>query len=431
MIYPWEKDARIIKQRFDMNNIWSIIQETAGIRADQDYVKTYLEHHNLAYLMVISMFSIVSQTLMPLIGLLGFPAAGAGAVLRAPSFLPVHYVYMIEIACSTVCFFFAMHAHRKTPFNYKITNAVCLLYGFAMTCYGAYISVYDPHLGLTVMPFLINEMWIFGLLALPPVLSLFVSAFYFISYAHILNMIQYSFGRTICLLLFWVSIYVISVVRYRVSLNVVHEKHRSEAVYEKLEVISRTDALTGLKNRTALNSDFRSFSSAHLYVMMTDIDNFKEYNDSLGHAFGDEILGNFGRCLCSVFGHDDVYRYGGDEFLVIADNYNDETFLKAVNRVRSKFNNCTVGGSCIHATFSAGSVEGACHSGQDCLEMIRQADIRLYKAKDGGKNRLFEGTNPSPGRSEDQHVPDTGPGPGTCQRNEKDVNITKSAPAGQ
>lgn len=244
-------------------------------------------------------------------------------------------------------------------------------------------------------------------------------------------MIQYSFGRTICLLLFWVSIYVISVVRYRVSLNVVHEKHRSEAVYEKLEVISRTDALTGLKNRTALNSDFRSFSSAHLYVMMTDIDNFKEYNDSLGHAFGDEILGNLGRCLCSVFGHDDVYRYGGDEFLVIADNYNDETFLKAVNRVRSKFNNCTVGGSCIHATFSAGSVEGACHSGQDCLEMIRQADIRLYKAKDGGKNRLFEGTNPSPGRSEDQHVPDTGPGSGTCQRNEKDVNITKSAPAGQ
>lgn len=79
--------------------------------------------------------------------------------------------------------------------------------------------------------------------------------------------------------------------------------------------------------------------------MMTDIDNFKEYNDSLGHAFGDEILGNFGRCLCSVFGHDDVYRYGGDEFLVIADNYNDETFLKAVNRVRSKFNNCTVGGN--------------------------------------------------------------------------------------
>ena len=57
-----------------MNKIWSIIQETAGIRADQDYVKTYLEHHNLAYLMVISMFSIVSQTLMPLIGLLGFPA---------------------------------------------------------------------------------------------------------------------------------------------------------------------------------------------------------------------------------------------------------------------------------------------------------------------------------------------------------------------
>lgn len=188
-----------------MNKIWSIIQETAGIRADQDYVKTYLEHHNLAYLMVISMFSIVSQTLMPLIGLLGFPAAGAGAVLRAPSFLPVRYVYMIEIACSTVCFFFAMHAHRKTPFNYKITNAVCLLYGFAMTCYGAYISVYDPHLCLTVMPFLINEMWIFGLLALPPVLSLFVSAFYFISYAHSLNMIQYSFGRTICLLLFWVS----------------------------------------------------------------------------------------------------------------------------------------------------------------------------------------------------------------------------------
>ena len=81
---------------------------------------------------------------------------------------------------------------------------------------------------------------------------------------------------------------------------------------------SRTDELTGLLNCEALREDFEQYFGKALCVMSCDIDQFKFYNDTYGHIRGDEILSVVSRLFQKHFGYNGVYRYGGDEFLIIS-----------------------------------------------------------------------------------------------------------------
>ena len=83
---------------------------------------------------------------------------------------------------------------------------------------------------------------------------------------------------------------------------------------------SRHDALTGLRNREALSQDQELFYGMPLTVIMTDIDFFKKVNDVHGHAVGDRALQEAARLLREAYPGSMVYRYGGDEFLVIHRN---------------------------------------------------------------------------------------------------------------
>ena len=91
-------------------------------------------------------------------------------------------------------------------------------------------------------------------------------------------------------------------------------RSRNEEFYQR----SRTDELTGLLNREALREDFEQYFGKALCVMICDIDQFKFYNDTYGHIRGDEILSVVSRLFQKHFGYTGVYRYGGDEFLIIS-----------------------------------------------------------------------------------------------------------------
>ena len=95
----------------------------------------------------------------------------------------------------------------------------------------------------------------------------------------------------------------------------------------ELDLISRTDALTGLYNRRHIEERLRELASAarrhssSLAVLMLDIDHFKQVNDTIGHAGGDAVLREFSARLQSVLRAEDVPgRWGGEEFLAILPN---------------------------------------------------------------------------------------------------------------
>lgn len=156
------------------------------------------------------------------------------------------------------------------------------------------------------------------------------------------------------------------------------------------------DVLTGLHNRrfldelkTGLKAEFVR-SKEPLAAVMIDIDHFKRFNDTYGHAAGDQVLRTIANFLQSSIRQSDfVFRMGGEEFLVLLPNTNrEQAFIRANNwctrfaAIKIQLEDDTV---C--ATFSAGlSIYTA---GDDSIDtLIDMADKALYKAKESGRNRV-------------------------------------------
>lgn len=160
------------------------------------------------------------------------------------------------------------------------------------------------------------------------------------------------------------------------------------------------DELTGLYNRRYLEESFgREESRARrsgqpLGVLMVDIDNFKRFNDTLGHAAGDAVLRAMGQYLLSVArGEDIVCRYGGEEFVLVMTHAPHSTVLDRAEKLRRgvqglemEYDGRLVG----PVTVSVGVGIFPDH-GESGHAVLRVADIAMYRAKQSGRNRVVVG----------------------------------------
>lgn len=150
---------------------------------------------------------------------------------------------------------------------------------------------------------------------------------------------------------------------------------------EHLKTISLTDALTGLRNRMALRQDFDSYMRREVTVMMLDLDRFKSINDTHGHDEGDRILRETGKLLADVFGQDHCYRFGGDEFLIIAPDLSLAQFRQKLDAVMAARPTLTLDGGQSPVGYSVGYVHALLNSSQDLRRLFSVADERMYEAK--------------------------------------------------
>lgn len=169
--------------------------------------------------------------------------------------------------------------------------------------------------------------------------------------------------------------------------NVDEEKRRERYLFEKME----SDSLTGLYNKAATqhyiqNSLIENKDKTYAFFMI-DIDDFKNINDTFGHAFGDITIANFAQILSEQFTSDDVVgRIGGDEFAAFIPVSNkDEAVQKAENLIKAlchEFcfdeNKCPISVSIGVAVSSADIT--------DFETLYKNADYALYKTKKNGKN---------------------------------------------
>jgi len=176
--------------------------------------------------------------------------------------------------------------------------------------------------------------------------------------------------------------------------------------YQSLLDYSERDALTGLFNRKTFDEQFaRHAASAALlqgaepgascaddehgprqqWLAVVDIDHFKQVNDRFGHLYGDEVLILMANLLRSSFrSHDRIFRFGGEEFVVLLRNATLETARKAFERFRETVQAHTfpqVG----HVSVSIGFVGTSTGSP---VEILGQADQALYFAKEHGRNQV-------------------------------------------
>ena len=163
----------------------------------------------------------------------------------------------------------------------------------------------------------------------------------------------------------------------------------------KFERHATTDALTDLANRHAMESTFPEEIERCLNkdrpvaLMMIDVDNFKQFNDVLGHIAGDRALRAVSNILQSQFRDRDLLvRYGGDEFAALLPGVNAEQALAIGERVRKAVSGGTgdAADSLIQVPIKI-SLGVAALKPQGTLDsLIRDADAALYRAKHAGRN---------------------------------------------
>lgn len=154
----------------------------------------------------------------------------------------------------------------------------------------------------------------------------------------------------------------------------------------KLEEATIRDALTGARNRFALRRDYDSYIDKEVHLMMFDIDDFKSVNDGNGHAVGDYLLKKTSDTLVNNFGKENVYRYGGDEFLIIVPDVSEKDFKRILSNLSNELSIISLEKKQMPVHFSAGYVYGKTSLQEDLRLMLRQADELLYEAKSAGKS---------------------------------------------
>ena len=163
----------------------------------------------------------------------------------------------------------------------------------------------------------------------------------------------------------------------------------------ELDVIGRTDALTGLFNRRHIEERLNEVASTarrHGFtfgVVMLDIDHFKNVNDTVGHAGGDTVLREFATRTRRVLRQEDIPgRWGGEEFLLVLPHTDLEGIAKLGERVRAAVAAepfALDDGGQLAVTVSCG---GAVGEGFEPEELVKRADAALYEAKESGRNRV-------------------------------------------
>jgi diguanylate cyclase (GGDEF)-like protein/PAS domain S-box-containing protein len=169
---------------------------------------------------------------------------------------------------------------------------------------------------------------------------------------------------------------------------------------EKIAYLARYDTLTGLPNRLMLTE---ALGDALRYAdqwrtrcafLMIDLDRFKAVNDSLGHQVGDKLLAEVSSRLKAVLGEDELCgRLGGDEFAIVIRDASDRHCIERVAKsvIARLSQPYEVEQHTLYVGASVGSAFGP-RDGQTVEELMRNADLALYRAKDdgGGEHRHYE-----------------------------------------
>jgi two-component system cell cycle response regulator len=185
--------------------------------------------------------------------------------------------------------------------------------------------------------------------------------------------------------------------RLRAGQRILDLQEQLLAAREELRQEATHDSLTGLLNRHAILGVLEielaraARESQHLSILMADLDNFKQVNDSHGHLAGDAVLRETAnRMKESVRRYDSLGRYGGEEFLVVLPGCNTEGALAQAERIRISLGRTAF-------SFGTESLPVTCSIGSACClpgkrgttdSLIREADLGLYAAKANGRNRV-------------------------------------------
>lgn len=194
-------------------------------------------------------------------------------------------------------------------------------------------------------------------------------------------------------MLVWIAAGIVLFVAVLVIGNIA-DRRRGKVKNEGLVQLAETDQLTGLYNKVTTEKKIKEFieenpDTQSLFFVL-DIDNFKKINDTLGHAFGDEVLRTIGQRIRMEFRASDIIgRVGGDEFFILLKGLkSDEIIIREAKKVEQFFKSFEAG---TYVKYAATASIGCAVFPRDATDfdsLYKAADQALYLAKKRGKNQL-------------------------------------------
>lgn len=192
-----------------------------------------------------------------------------------------------------------------------------------------------------------------------------------------------------------------------------------EIANARLEELSNTDQLTGLRNRRYLENVLQEEWQRckrygnELAVLIMDVDFFKQVNDRYGHAAGDACLKQVARQLgqCVRWPSDQLARYGGEEFCMVMPETDGASARVVAERIREQVQSTIMLADNLQfsVTISVGICAGVPTDSLAMSDMLRKADRALYQSKQAGRNRVtLEGEENRPAVSPRQGRPESG-----------------------
>jgi len=172
---------------------------------------------------------------------------------------------------------------------------------------------------------------------------------------------------------------------------------RNALTYKNAVELASRDPLTGVHNRMALSSslqrevDLAQRQELPLSMLVIDIDHFKAFNDKHGHAFGDDVLVAISQTIANTVRRSDLlFRYGGEEFVVLASHTGEAGAMLLAERIRQNVAGMqTVRGHNIEITVSIGVAR--LQETESAEVFFERADKALYSAKHNGRNQSLLG----------------------------------------
>lgn len=301
------------------------------------------------------------------------------------------YYFVFIIAIIFIMILCLIYIFKKLQ-NHLFARIIVIIFCLVYTIFGILLAVVSYACGDQILPFIGVEMFISAVFLLYPAPSVIFISTSFTSFLLLLS-IKYGITLKLCIntLMIWLICVFVSVRRFNYRIITESKSERLKRLNTELEVISKYDALTGIRNRYSLRGDFDIYTGKNIFLMMSDVDDFKSFNDMKGHETGDKVLFRFANILSESFGRDSCYRYGGDEFLVVKPYTDKSSFESGLVNCCRLMKDMKVDGEEINFSFSGGYIYGFAENHSDIRNMIKQAAEYLYKVKLNGKHNILGG----------------------------------------
>ncbi len=347
-----------------------------------DDLKHYLARENMFVLRIVSLIVTVLE---------GWLLAATLLFIRVPEVLRWNAISLGFCSLvSGVTWFVTRHYLRTGQTGLTIPKIVIVAYYILLVLWSMNVSYRNYRGGFQMLTFYVVQFCFASFTIFPPLLSLalYTLTFGFFHYALVfydggvqMNPMNYFALGMMTVIASWIY--------YNIAVRSYQKTVETNRLNEVLASMSRQDDLTGLKNRHALRMDAFRYIDQDLIVMMADLDEFKQFNDTYGHAIGDRVLEAYSRFLTKSFGEDNVYRFGGDEFLVVMHAREKAQFEAGISRWAEGMSAIKVEGrEDLRINGSGGYTYGKGHTEDELKALIRRADEALYEAKNSGKNKV-------------------------------------------